>query len=95
MEARLCISKSTFELKMEASTANSATVQSRGWWTRRLRKPGREIALDLTLFVLGVVILYAIDLTVISRSMPIAFQYVIDLVLYLNHQAVAAVEMLY
>ncbi|HKD69497.1 MAG TPA: hypothetical protein VKB84_21845 [Candidatus Binataceae bacterium] len=60
-----------------------------------MRKPGREIALDLTLFVLGVVILYAIDLTVISRSMPIAFQYVIDLVLYLNHQAVAAVEMLY
>lgn len=51
--------------------------------------------MDLTLFVLGVMVIYAIDLTVLSRSAPIAIQYMIDLVMYLNRHAVAAVEMLY
>jgi hypothetical protein len=51
--------------------------------------------LDLILFVFGVMVVYAIDFTVLSRGAPIALQYMIDLVLYLNHHAVAAVEMLY
>ncbi len=69
----------------------------RRWWQRIIskHKPAGRIALDLTLFVLGVMVLYAIDLTVIAHGAPIAIQYMIDLVLYLNHHAVAALEILY
>jgi hypothetical protein len=76
-------------------TTETHTTRPQRWWKAVSRKPAGEIALDLALFVLGVMVLYAIDLTVISRNAPLAFQYIIDLVLYLNHQAVAAVEMLY
>ncbi len=72
-----------------------AATGLRRLWRRAARKPAGEIALDLTLFVLGVVAIYAIDLTVISRAAPIAFRYMIDLILYLNHNAVAAVHMFY
>jgi len=67
----------------------------RHWWSRIACKPAGEIALEITLFVLGVVIVYAIDLTVISRGAPMAFQYFIDFVVYLNHHAVAAAGTVY
>jgi hypothetical protein len=60
-----------------------------------ISKPVREIAVDLTFFVMGVVILYGVDLTVLSRGAPIAIQYLVQFCLYLNHHAVAAVETLY
>jgi hypothetical protein len=81
--------------KKQMSTTKIHPSAVRRWWQGIDRKPVGEIALELTLFVLGVVILYAIDLTVISRGAPIAIQYFIDLVVYLNHHAVAAIETLY
>ena len=60
-----------------------------------INKPAREIAVELTVFVMGVVILYGLDLTILSRSAPIAIQYMVQFCLYLNHHAVAAVETLY
>jgi hypothetical protein len=66
----------------------------RRWWRRIIKKPAGEIALDLLLFVLGVVALYAIDLTFLRHFAPLAIQVMIDLILYLNHHAVAAVQML-
>jgi hypothetical protein len=60
-----------------------------------INKPAREIAVELTVFVIGVVILYGLDLTILSRSAPIAIQYMVQFCLYLNHHAVAAVETLY
>ncbi|HEY2105684.1 MAG TPA: hypothetical protein VGH29_07855 [Candidatus Binataceae bacterium] len=77
-----------------STTKNSLPAPHR-WWQRILSKPAGRVALDLILFVLGVMVVYAIDFTVLSRGAPIALQYMIDLVLYLNHHAVAAVEMLY
>ncbi len=76
-------------------TENMPAPAPRRWWKRLINKPAGEIALDLALFVLGVLLVYVIDLTIVSRGAPIALQYFIDLVLYLNHHAVAAVEMLY
>jgi hypothetical protein len=72
----------------------SAAGPSR-WWHRIVNKPAGEIALDLLLFVLGVVVLYALDLTVFKHFAPLAIQDMIDLIMYLNHNAVAAVQMLY
>ncbi|HEV3111779.1 MAG TPA: hypothetical protein VGY99_14935 [Candidatus Binataceae bacterium] len=79
----------------QLSTTRTSPSVLRRWWGRIISKPAGRIALDLTLFVLGVMVIYAIDLTVLSRSAPIAIQYMIDLVMYLNRHAVAAVEMLY
>ncbi len=60
-----------------------------------VNKPAGEIALDLALFVMGVMVLYAIDLTIISRGAPVAFRYILDLFVYLDHHAVATVQTLY
>lgn len=79
----------------QSNVTNTGTRAARPWWKRIAHKPAGEIALDLALFVLGVMVLYLIDLTVISRGAPIAFRYMIDLVIYLNQHAVAAVQMLY
>jgi len=79
----------------QLDVTSPAADTSRRWWKRIVGKPAGELALDLALFVLGVMFLYLIDLTVISRGAPIAFRYMIDLVIYLNHHAVAAVQMLY
>jgi uncharacterized membrane protein SirB2 len=75
-------------------TENAAPAEPR-LWRRIINKPAREIGSDVLLFVLGVVVLYVLDLTVISRAAPIAVQSLLDLVLYVNHHAVAAVQMLY
>ena len=83
-------------MKLEQlSTTRISPSAPRRWWQRIIGQPAGKIALDLTLFVLGVLVIYVIDFTVLSRGAPIALQYMIDLVLYLNHHAVAAVEMLY
>jgi len=79
----------------QLSTTKIFLPAPRRWWQHVLSKPAGRVALDLILFVLGVMVVYAIDFTVLSRGAPLALQYMIDLVLYLNHHAVAAVEMLY
>jgi hypothetical protein len=75
-------------------TTDPAASAPRRWWHRIVKKPPGEIALDLLLFVLGVLALYAIDLTFFRHFAPLAIQDMIDLILYLNHHAVAAVQML-
>lgn len=79
----------------QLSTTSISPSGLRRWWQRMIGKPAGRVALDLALFVLGVMVVYALDFAVLSRGAPIALQYMIDLVLYLNHHAVAAVEMLY
>jgi hypothetical protein len=76
---------------LDDSTDAHATV---GWFQRIAHKPAREIAADLTLFVLSVVVLYVVDLTIIRRGGPIAIRYMLDLFLYASHHAIAAVDML-
>jgi hypothetical protein len=66
---------------------------ARRWWRRIVKKPAGEIALDLMLFVLSVVALYVIDLTVLQHFAPLAIQYMIDFMMYMNHHAVATVQM--
>jgi hypothetical protein len=79
----------------QSNPTTPAASSAHRWWKRVLGKPAGELALDFALFVLGVIVLYVIDLTVLQRGAPIAFQYMIDLVIYLNHHAVAAVQTLY
>ncbi len=81
---------------MEKSRATNIVLSALDrWWKRVIHKPAGEIALDLALFVMGVMVLYLIDLTIISRGAPVAFRYMLDLLVYLNHHAVATVQTLY
>ena len=66
-----------------------------GWLQRITRRPPKEIATELTLFVLGVVFLYVVDLTLITRGGPIAIRYMLDLLVYASHHSLVAAEMLY
>jgi hypothetical protein len=64
-----------------------------GRWLKRITgKSLGEIATDLMLFVMGVAVLFSLDFFVISRSGPVMLRYLIDLVVYLNHHAAAAIE---
>lgn len=65
---------------------------TRRWWKRIGGKPLGEIVTDLTVFVMGVAVLYSVDFFFVSRSAPIAFHYLIELVVYLNQHAAAAIE---
>ncbi len=67
----------------------------RRWWNRIVDKPAGEIALDAVLFVLGIIVVYVIDVAVISRGAPVAFRYMIDLLIYIDHHALVAVQTLY
>jgi hypothetical protein len=84
-------------LKMEQSRATTeiAARAPRRWWKRIFDKPAGEIALDAALFVLGIIVVYVVDVTVISRGAPVAFRYMIDLLIYIDHHTVAAVQTLY
>ena len=53
-----------------------------------------EIITEFTVFVMGVALFYCLDVFVISRTAPLAFSYLIDLVIYLNHHAAEAIEVL-
>jgi hypothetical protein len=64
------------------------------WWKRLIAKPVGEIITEFTVFVMGVALLYCLDVFVISRTAPLAFSYLIDLVIYLNHHAAEAIEVL-
>lgn len=86
----------TLKQMEELSVTMASPPAVSNWWQRVFRhKSAGRIGLDLILFVMGVLFIYVVDLTVLSRSAPLVFRYMIDLVLYLNHHAVAAVEMLY
>jgi hypothetical protein len=65
------------------------------FWRRFINKPASEIATDFGFFLLGVAFLYGIDLTLISRGAPVAVQYLVQFLLYMNHHAAGAVEVLY
>jgi hypothetical protein len=82
-------------MKQADVTNHAAASALRRWWRRIADKPAGEVALDAVLFVLGIVVLYVIDLTVISRGAPVACRYMLDFLVYLDHHAVAAVQTLY
>ncbi len=82
---------------MEKSSSTNITsyAPTLPLWRRFINKPASEIATDFGFFLIGVTVLYGIDLTLISRSAPVALQYLVQFLLYVNHHAVAAVEVLY
>jgi hypothetical protein len=54
-----------------------------------------EVALDITLFVLGVVFFYTIDVTIISHAAPTAFRDLLDLAVYLTRHTASSIQWLY
>jgi hypothetical protein len=81
---------------MDRSSGNARAdaKESRGWLRRITNKSGAEIATDATLLVMGVVVMYAIDPLFMSRA-PLAFQYLVQFLVYLNQHAISAVNVLY
>lgn len=59
------------------------------------RRTAGEVAVDLTLFVLGVVFFYLVDLTIFSHAAPVAIQYMLDLAVYLTRHTLSSVQGLY
>jgi len=81
---------------MEKSPSNTTgATPTFPWWKRFINKPASEIAIDFGFFLIGVAFLYAIDLTLISRGAPVALQDLAQFVLYMNHHAASAAEVLY
>lgn len=81
------------EISRSTNTANGGLLLA--WWRRFINKPPSEMATDFAFFLMGVAFLYGIDLTLISRGAPVALQYLVRFLLYVNHQAAGAVEVLY
>ncbi|MGO9059076.1 MAG: hypothetical protein ACLQU2_17045 [Candidatus Binataceae bacterium] len=76
-----------------SQTTVTVTPASDGRWLKRITgKSLGEIATDLTLFVMGVAVLFSLDFFVISHGAPVALRYLIDLLVYLNQHAAAAIE---
>ena len=79
--------------QMDSSpTAITLGPAARRWSKRIGGKPLGEIVTDLTAFLMGVAVLYSVDFFIVSRSAPIALRYLIELVIYLDHHAAAAIE---
>jgi hypothetical protein len=72
--------------------AVSPGTEARWLWKRICGKPLGEIVTDLTVFVMGVAVLYSADFFIVSHATPIALRYLIELVVYLNQHAAAAIE---
>ena len=83
---------------MQRLNKNSASIANvslrRRWWSRITNKTASEIMTELMLLVMGSFVMLSVDLVFLSRA-PVAFQYLFQLLIYLNHHAVAAVELIY
>jgi hypothetical protein len=73
-------------------TAITVRTAARRWWKRTGGKPLGEVITDLTAFLMGMAVLYSVDFFIVSRSAPIALRYLIELVIYFDRHAAAAIE---